>query len=121
LTLRILERIVLPRWVEHLDREAARMAVGRKSGLKLAPPRSKVTARASPAAAAPAEVDPAFHRAILKIALELKKPTALRYDQVVDATIRSMRLDAAAFRRYLGENGARNMGLLLATARGGGL
>jgi hypothetical protein len=32
-----------------------------------------------------------------------------------------MRLDAAAFRRYLGENGARNMGLLLATARGGGL
>ena len=32
-----------------------------------------------------------------------------------------MRLDAAAFRRYLGENGARNMSLLLATARGGGL
>jgi hypothetical protein len=46
-------------------------------------------------------IDPAFHRAILKIALELRK----------------MRLDPVQFRRYLGENGARNMGLLLATAR----
>jgi hypothetical protein len=65
-------------------------------------------------------VDPAFHRAILKIALELKKPSARRYDEIVDATIRGMRLDAVAFRRYLGENGARNMNLLLATARSGG-
>ncbi len=62
-------------------------------------------------------VDPAFHRAILKIALELKKPNAPSYDQIVLKTIRSMRLDAAAFRRYLGENGAKNMSLLLATAR----
>ncbi len=62
-------------------------------------------------------VDPAFHRAILKIALELKKPNAPSYDAIVHRTIRSMRLDAAAFRRYLGENGARNMSLLLATAR----
>ncbi len=62
-------------------------------------------------------IDPAFHRAILKIALELKKPNARSYDEIVGATIRSMRLDAAAFRRYLGENGARNMSLLLATAR----
>ncbi len=62
-------------------------------------------------------VDPAFHRAILKIALELKKPNAPSYDVIVQRTIRSMRLDAAAFRRYLGENGARNMSLLLATAR----
>jgi len=62
-------------------------------------------------------IDPAFHRAILKIALELKKPNAPSYDEIVLATIRSMRLDAAAFRRYLGENGARNMSLLLATAR----
>jgi hypothetical protein len=100
------------------------MPVGRKSGVRLAAPRSKVVERtrtARPPAEVAAEVDPAFHRAILKIALELKKPTALRYDQVVAATIASMRLDAAAFRRYLGENGARNMGLLLATARGGGL
>lgn len=62
-------------------------------------------------------IDPAFHRAILKIALELKKPNARSYDDIVLATIRSMRLDGAAFRRYLGENGARNMSLLLATAR----
>ncbi len=62
-------------------------------------------------------IDPAFHRAILKIALELKKPNAPSYDDIVARTIRSMRLDATAFRRYLGENGARNMSLLLATAR----
>ena len=62
-------------------------------------------------------IDPAFHRAILKIALELKKPNAASYDVIVRSTIRSMRLDAVAFRRYLGENGARNMSLLLATAR----
>jgi hypothetical protein len=64
-----------------------------------------------------AGIDPAFHRAILKIALELKKPNAPSYDAIVAATIRSMRLDPAAFRRDLGENGARNMSLLLATAR----
>ncbi len=62
-------------------------------------------------------IDPAFHRAILKIALQLKKPNAPSYDVIVRQTIRSMRLDPVAFRRYLGENGARNMSLLLATAR----
>ncbi len=66
-------------------------------------------------------VDPAFHRAILKIALELKKPNAASYDAIVRSTIRSMRLDAVAFRKYLGENGARGMSLLLATARTTGL
>ena len=66
-------------------------------------------------------VDPAFHRAILKIALELKKPSARDYDAIVERTIRAMKLDPVAFRRYLGENGARNMSLLLATARGPGL
>jgi hypothetical protein len=62
-------------------------------------------------------IDPAFHRAILKIALELKKHDAPSYDAIVERTIRSMKLDPRAFRRYLGENGARNMSLLLATAR----
>jgi hypothetical protein len=66
-------------------------------------------------------VDPAFHRAILKIALELKKPSADGYGAIVERTIRTMRLDPEGFRRYLGENGARNMSLLLATARGPGL
>ena len=75
-------------------------------------------ARSAPAAAAAVpEIDPAFHRAILKIALELRKPSARSYDAVVDETIRKLRLDPGAFRRYLGENGARNMSLLLATAR----
>jgi hypothetical protein len=67
------------------------------------------------------DVDPAFHRAILKIALELRRPSAKSYDAIVEGTIRSMRLDPEVFRRYLGENGARNMSLLLATARGSGL
>jgi hypothetical protein len=97
------------------------MPVGRKSGVKVAAPRARPAERSRPAPGPAEQVDPAFHRAILKIALELKKPTALSYEKVVAATITSMRLDAAAFRRYLGENGARNMGLLLATARGGGL
>jgi hypothetical protein len=79
--------------------------------------RTAVTRRSAPVE----EVDPAFHRAILKIALELKKPSARSYDEIVATTIRAMKLDAVAFRRYLGENGARNMGLLLATARAGGL
>ncbi|GEJ56857.1 hypothetical protein [Anaeromyxobacter diazotrophicus] len=71
--------------------------------------------------AAPVEADPAYHRAILKIALELKKPSAQGYDAIVERTIRTMKLDPEGFRRYLGENGARNMSLLLATARGPGL
>jgi hypothetical protein len=66
------------------------------------------------------DVDPAFHRAILKIALELRRPDGRGYDEIVAATIRSLRLDPAGFRRYLGENGARNMSLLLAAARRGG-
>jgi len=66
-------------------------------------------------------VDPAYQRAILKIAIELRKPGAKSYDAVVEATIQAMRLDAGAFRRYLGENGARNMSLLLATARAAGI
>jgi hypothetical protein len=66
---------------------------------------------------AEARVNPAFHRAILKIALELKKPNAASYDIIVESTVRSMRLDPVAFQRYLGENGARGMSLLLATAR----
>ena len=82
--------------------------------------RRRVVATA-PAKAEPVAIDPAFHRAILKIALELKKPSARGYDAIVEQAIQKMRLDPVAFRRYLGENGARNMSLLLATARGSGL
>jgi hypothetical protein len=79
----------------------------------------RTTTRSAPAAAeAPApEVDPAFHRAILKIALELRKPGARGYDEVVEETIRAMRLDREAFRRCLGGNRARNLSLLLAAAK----
>jgi hypothetical protein len=66
-------------------------------------------------------VDPAYQRAILKIAIELRKPGANSYDDVVDGTIQAMRLDGESFRKYLGENGARNMSLLLATARAAGI
>jgi hypothetical protein len=69
----------------------------------------------------PESIDPGFQRAILKIAIELRKPNAPSYETIVQATIQSMRLDESRFRRYLGENGARNMSLLLATARTGGL
>jgi hypothetical protein len=62
-------------------------------------------------------IDPAFQRAILKIAIELRKPNSRDYDEIVAETIQRMRLDGHAFRRYLGENGARGMGLLLASAR----
>jgi hypothetical protein len=62
-------------------------------------------------------VDPAYSRAILKIAIELRKPGVTSYDDVVEGTVQAMRLDGGAFRKYLGGNGARNMSLLLATAR----
>jgi hypothetical protein len=75
------------------------------------------TVPATRAGAGSAEVDPGFHRAILKIALELRRPGAQSYDALVESTIQELRIDPAAFRRYLGENGARNMSLLLATAR----
>jgi len=91
------------------------MPSGRRVGVRDAVAGDRVGSRAAPGV--DADVDPAFHRAILKIALELKKPNAPSYTAIVQATIRSMRLDGAAFRRYLGENGARNMSLLLATAR----
>jgi hypothetical protein len=100
------------------------MPMGRKSGVRLAAPRSRGaegTRKARRLAAVHADVDPAFHRAILKISLELRKPGPRRYEEVVEETIRAMRLDARSFRRYLGENGARNMSLLLATARAPGL
>ncbi len=96
-------------------------AVSRTTGqasLKTAPARPASTADRKAGAT---RVDPAFHRAILKIALELKKPRAASYDAIVAETIRSMRLDAEAFRHHLGENGGHNMSLLLATARAGGL
>ena len=92
--------------------------MGSRVGTKL---QEKVEAQSARWDRGSGPVDPAFHRAILKIAIELRKPNAASYETIVQATIQSMRLDEATFRRYLGENGARNMSLLLATARAGGL
>ncbi len=80
---------------------------------------ARAATRSAPASAMVGgpEIDPAYHRAILKIALELRKPSARSYEAVVEETIQKMRLDAGAFRRYLGENGARNMSLLLSAAK----
>jgi len=69
------------------------------------------------ASSLPSDPDPLYGRAILKIAIELKKPTAKSYEAVVEQTIRSMRLDPEKFRHYLGANRAERMGLLLAAAR----
>jgi len=60
-------------------------------------------------------VDPAFQRAILKIALELRKPGARGYEAVIGETIAAMRLDGMAFRRYLGQTAG--PGLLLCASR----
>ncbi|MFL5272433.1 MAG: hypothetical protein ACJ79E_10265 [Anaeromyxobacteraceae bacterium] len=95
------------------------MAAGRRA--VTATRHGVATATPAPAKVASDAVDPAFHRAILKIALALKKPGAGDYDGIVEKTIADMKLDPVRFRRYLGENGARNMNLLLATARARGL
>jgi hypothetical protein len=98
------------------------VVVGRRGGWmgggRRRPGVGRESARRSTAQSA---VDPAFHRAILKISLELRKPGPRSYDEVVEETIRAMHLDPRSFRKYLGENGARNMSLLLATARAPGL
>jgi hypothetical protein len=87
---------------------AAPRRAGKVAGGRTAP--ASATGRAL-------EVDPAFHRAILKIALELRKPSAQSYDALVERTVEKMRLDPVAFRHYLGEHGGRGMSLLLAAAR----
>ena len=79
--------------------------------------RTTTEQRTARATAAAGEAEVSFQRAILKIALELKKPTARTYDAVVEDTIRTMRLDPERFRHFLGANRAEGMGLLLAPAR----
>jgi hypothetical protein len=74
------------------------------------------------------EVDPAAHRrafsptveesplygvAMLKIAMELKKPGAGELDDILSGVLSRMRLDEQEFRQYLTQNG----GLLRAIAQ----
>jgi hypothetical protein len=71
-----------------------------------------MTRNARSAEAAPADANPLFAVAMLRIALELKKPSAEPVDALVEKVVARMQLDGAAFRAFL----ERNLGLLRAAA-----
>ena len=57
---------------------------------------------------APAEVaeeNPLYGVAMLKIAMELKKPDAAALEDIISGVLGRMRLSEEAFRRYLEQNG----------------
>ncbi len=56
---------------------------------------------------------PLFGVAMLKIAMELKKPNPAEFDQILSGVLRRMNLSEHAFRAYLTRNG----GLLRALAQ----
>ncbi len=56
--------------------------------------------------------DPLCAVAMLRVAVEMKKPDARGLDEIIDGVLERMRLDREAFRRFLAENGQ----LLRATA-----
>jgi len=64
--------------------------------------------------AVPAEVEesPLYGVAMLKIAMELKKPDAPALDEILSGVLKRMNLSEDAFRKYLEQNG----GLLKAIA-----
>lgn len=72
----------------------------------------KLTPRKAPAADEVAE-SPLYGVAMLRMALELKRPEAGSFEEVLRGVLARMRLDEAPFRRYLEKNG----GLLLALRR----
>lgn len=68
----------------------------------------------SDAEAAEAPIDsPLFGVAMLKIAMELKKPNAKGLDEILSGVLAKMSVSEAAFRAYLEQNG----GLLRSIAR----
>ena len=69
----------------------------------------------SPEAKAQPEVEdsPLYGVAMLKIAMELKKPDAPALDEIISGVLSRMNLSEEAFRSYLEQNG----GLLKAIAR----
>lgn len=83
-------------------------------------PRTRVVAppgtrRTTTREAPPKEgANPLFGVALLKLALELKKPGARPFDELVTAVLGRMRLDEAEFRAFLTANG----GLLRTLGRG---
>jgi hypothetical protein len=62
------------------------------------------------------EADPMYAVAMLRIAMELKKPQAAHMEEIVEGVLKRMKLDRDDFRRYLNEN----VGLLMATAKAKG-
>lgn len=59
------------------------------------------------------EESPLYGVAMLKIAMELKKPNAAALEEIVSGVLARMHLSEEAFRRYLEQNG----GLLRTIAR----
>ena len=49
--------------------------------------------------------DPLCAVAMLRVAVEMKKPDARGLDEIIDGVLERMRLDREAFRRFLAENG----------------
>jgi hypothetical protein len=56
--------------------------------------------------------DPLCAVAMLRVAVEMKKPDARGLDEIIEGVLERMRLDKQAFRQFLAENGQ----LLRATA-----
>lgn len=81
---------------------------------------AKALARRSRAAVAEAvpeseghELTPLYAAALLKVAMELKRPDARGLDELLAQVLEGLRVDREAFKAYL----ARNFSLLSATAR----
>jgi hypothetical protein len=49
--------------------------------------------------------DPLCAVAMLRVAVEMKKPDARGLDEIIEGVLERMRLDREAFRRFLAENG----------------
>ena len=75
---------------------------------------AEVTTRAAePEAQAPVEESPLYGVAMLKIAMELKKPGTRDLDEILSGVLERMRIPEAEFRAFLSQNG----GMLRAIAQ----
>lgn len=93
------------------------MAKAKRVETTVAPAHTSAPAAPAPVSPAPvafADTEQArlYGVAMLKMALELKKPGASPLEEVISSVLSRMRLDEAQFRRYLQQNG----GLLKAIA-----
>ena len=74
---------------------------------------AEVTTRADEPQAAPVEESPLYGVAMLKIAMELKKPGARELDEILAGVLSRMRIPEEEFRAFLSQNG----GMLRAIAQ----